>query len=281
MAASLGVEVDGYGSYDEAVEAFRAGEVDAVLYAERNGVVNVTAVAPESSLQTTRRVVQLREILRELERRERLRRSDGLDSPPLPVPEAPRSSPFFGFTYTVLIPILMFLPVFISGSITSDSVTEEVERGTLELLRVTPTSDVEIVEGKMLAYGVLAPLQAGLWMVLLNVNGVPVREAPAVLSLVAALTVVAVVLGALLALVFGDRRRSQMMYSLVVILVFGAAAVAANPMNAVARLAVGSSSAEVYLVVAGYLVAALTVAAGLRWYMGNGVAGLRRWGRTG
>lgn len=33
--------------------------------------------------------------------------------------------PYFGFTYTVLVPLLTFLPVFLSGSIAVDAITEE------------------------------------------------------------------------------------------------------------------------------------------------------------
>jgi len=156
------VEYVEYPDYDSAIAAFRRGETDALLQGEiaPNGVLQVVAVAPESSLRTTRTVVQLRDVLQKLEETERTQRTTQLRNQPLPLPGEKGSSPFFNFTYTVLIPLLIFLPVFISGSITSDSITEEYERGTLDLLRVTPTSDRAIIEGKMAAYFAIAPIQA-------------------------------------------------------------------------------------------------------------------------
>ena len=102
-----------------------------------------------------------------LERAERTDRLESLESSPIALPGTPRESPYFGFTYTVLLPLLLFLPAFISGSIAVDSITEEIEQGTLELLRVSPLSLGEIVDGKAAAMAGLAPLQAALWLLLL------------------------------------------------------------------------------------------------------------------
>lgn len=271
LEASDAVDVPArrYPSYRDAVDAFRRGEVDAVLDTERDGPVRVTAVAPDASLRTTRIVVQVRRVLQELERTERVERSGGLANDPLPVPEGTRSSPFFDFTYTILIPLLMFLPVFISGSIMSDSLTEEYERGTLDLLRATPASDRNIVEGKMLAYGSIAVVQAAAWIALLHLNGIAVHRPAAILVLVAALSVAVVVLGGAIALTYRDRRRSQLVYSLSVMLLFGVATAAANPFNAVARLAIGTPSTEVYLALAGYVAASAAALLAARRLLGR------------
>lgn len=254
-----------YDTYPDAVRAFESGEVDAILSTDASGdTLNVTAAAPQSSLRTTQVVVQVRDALKELERTTRLERADRLRNDPLPLPEDPRSSPYFDFTYTVLVPLLMFLPVFISGSITSDAVTEEQERGTLELLRVAPINGWGIVEGKMLAYAAIAPIQAAAWIALLALNDTPIHNSGAILLLVAALSLVAVALGATVALAFGDRRRAQLVYSLSVILLFGGSALLLNPFNAVALLAIGSPSAGTTVAVAAYLALAALLAIGLR-----------------
>lgn len=250
-----------YDTFPDAVQAFQNGDIDGILSTQHGpgGTINVTAVAPQTSLRTTQIVVQLRDTLEHLERTQRTNRIDRLQNPPLPLPEETRSSPYFDFTYTVLIPLLMFLPIFISGSITSDSLTEEQERGTLELLRVAPIDSWGIVEGKMLAYAAIAPLQAGTWLALLTLNDTPIHNPLQILTLVTALALLTVALGALVGLAFGDRRRAQLVYSLTVILLFGATTLLQNPFNLVARLAIGSPSTDTTIALATYTAAALLV----------------------
>jgi len=129
-------------------------------------------------VETTVIVVQLRDLLRTYERQERADRAASLSESPLPLPERTGTSPYFTFTYTVLIPVLVFLPVFISGSLVVDSITEEIDEGTFELLRVAPVTLGEIVDGKALAAVAIAPGQALLWLLLLRVNGTPVANVP-------------------------------------------------------------------------------------------------------
>lgn len=234
--------------------AFRQGSVHAVLDARRDdsGRVHVTAVVPEGSLQTTLIVVQVKDVLSAFERQERAGLSHRLDRTPVPSPPETTASPYFGFTYTVLIPLLSFLPVFISGSVAVDSLVEEIERGTAELLRVAPVSPTAIVDGKLLATGILAPLQAGAWLALLSANGTAIANPWAIVAFVAASTTVVVALAAVVALAFPDRSRAQFGYSMGVILLFGASQLLAqSPANAIARLAIGSPDGTTPLVVAG------------------------------
>lgn len=247
--------------------AFRQGSVHAVLDARRSdsGQVHVTAVVPEGSLRTTLIVVQVKDVLSAFERQERAALSHRLDRTPVPVPQETTASPYFGFTYTVLIPLLSFLPVFISGSIAVDSLVEEIERGTAELLRVAPISAVEIVDGKLLATGVLAPIQAGAWLALLSANGTAIANPWALVALVAAITIVVVALAAVVALAFPDRSRAQFGYSMGVILLFGASQLLAQSLaNAVARLAIGSPDGVTPLVVAVTAVLAIVAYLGCR-----------------
>jgi ABC-type Na+ efflux pump permease subunit len=244
-----------YNSQASARAAFERGEVDAVLLTDRrDGRVFVTATAPDGNVRTTIVVVQLREALSTFERAERDRRSAVLAATPLDLPPRSGSTPYYGFSYTVLLPLLCFLPVFISGSITVDSVTEEVDRGTLELLRVVPVSTVDIVDGKVWAAVVLAPAQAGLWLALLAFNGTTVRHPVAVLLVVAALALLVVTLGAIIALLAPDRRAAQFLYSVGILVAFGGTTLLPlNPINTVARLAVDSVGPTYPLLVAGYL----------------------------
>ncbi|MFB6091112.1 MAG: ABC transporter permease [Halobellus sp.] len=269
-----GVDAQYYRSEESAMRAFHEYEatgVDAVLVAEtRDDRVFVRAVAPDGTVGTTIVVVQLRDVLRSFERLERSQRAAYLDSLPLELPPNVSSSPYFGFTYTVLLPLLLFLPVFISGSIAVDALTEEIDRGTLELLRVAPVSLSDVVDGKLLAAAGLAPVQAALWVLLLELNGTSVAAIPALVALVAALALLVCSLGAATALLAPERRSAQFLYSIGVLLVFGGTAALPNgPINAAARLAVGSAGTAEYAAVGTVVVAAIVAYAGLRVVVGR------------
>jgi ABC-type Na+ efflux pump permease subunit len=178
-----------------------------------------------------------------VERAERIERAAHLERSTLPLPEDVDASPYFGFTYTVLIPLLLFLPPFISGSVAVDSVTEEVERGTLELLRVAPVSLVDVVDGKALATIALAPAQVLLWIALLSVNGIAVANPLSLFAYVTAVTTLVVVLGVTVALATRRRRRAQLLYSVLVLVLFAlAAGLPEHPATTVAKLAVDSAT---------------------------------------
>ncbi len=247
----------------DAEAAFADGRLDAVLLAdeEPSGRLALEALVPDESVRSTVVVVELRAALEALERERRVALADRLDRRPVPVPSAPSVPPTLAFSYTVLLPLLVFLPAFISGSVAADAITEEADAGTLELLRVTPLSTVEIVEGKLLAMVALAVSQAAAWLVLLGLNGVPVASPFALIVLVAAAATVVVAVGSGLALLLGDRQSAQLVYSLAVIALFAAASTLPEaPANAVAKLAVGSHGPATLAMVGGYvLVAALAL----------------------
>ena len=261
-----GIAARGYPTTESAMRAFEDRRVDAVLSAEpRGGRVFVTAVAPDSSVRTTLVVVQLRDALQAYERAERRERSAHLSRLPLELPPDGGSSPYYGFTYTVLVPLLLFLPVFISGSIAVDSVTEELDRGTLELLRVAPVSMTDIVDGKLLAAAGIAPAQAALWVAFLRFNGTAVASPVALLGLVVALAVLVVTFAVGTALLAPDRRAAQFLYSVGVLLLFGASTLLPyNPTTVAARLAVDTAGPASAAAVGGYAVLAAAAYVGVR-----------------
>ncbi|WP_256301458.1 ABC transporter permease [Haloarchaeobius salinus] len=237
------IEVVQYESAEGAREGFRNWRVDAVMVATHtgNGTVAVQATVPDENLRTTVIIVQVRETLQAMEENLRQEYRTSLDREVLDVPPKQGSSPYFGFTYTVLVPLLLFLPVFISGSIAVDSLTEESQRGTLELLRVAPVTLGDIVDAKLLATATLAPVQAALWLGLLWFNGTGISNPLVLVGLVGALAVLVVSVGIGIALAAADRRQAQFLYSTGVL---GAITVAGllpeHPANTVARLAIGS-----------------------------------------
>jgi ABC-type Na+ efflux pump permease subunit len=269
--AAGGLRVDPYADPTAANAAFESGAVDALVEARtREGRIHVTVTAPEEGLRKTLVVVRVRAALETLERVERAERAGSLESGVVPLPPPVDASPYLGFTYTVLVPVLLLLPAFIVGSVAVDGITEEVERGTLELLRVTPLSLAAIVEGKALALAALGPAQALLWVGLLSLNGIPVANIGRVAAFVAALSVAAVSVGVGTTLLVADRQRAQLLYSFGVLgLLTAATALPEGPTSTAALLAIDSPGPLTDAAVAGYALVAVGLALLVRWYVGR------------
>ena len=254
-----GVAGRAYDSRAAAMDALADGRVSAVLHAREtdDGRVAVTATVPDGDVRTTVTVAQLRAVFDAFERAERRERVERLETTPLSPPPRTGGSPYFGFTYTVLVPVLLLLPAFIGGSVAVDSLTEEIDRGTLALLRVTPATLRDVVGGKLLVAAGLAPVQAGLWLALLALNGTPVRRPLALLALAAAFALAAGGLGAVVALWTPDRRAAQFLYSVGVLGLFGGLTLLpGNPANTVARFAVGTTGPGTVAALVGYVAVA-------------------------
>ncbi|RQG95904.1 ABC transporter permease [Natrarchaeobius chitinivorans] len=254
--------------YEDRADAHRAFDNrwdDAVLDANRDddGRLVVRVTAPDGGLETTLLVVQLREALETVEYVERVENADRLEEPPLAVPSGADASPYAEFTYTVLLPLLLFLPAFISGSIVVDSLIEERQRGTLELLRVAPLSFVDVVDAKLVATALLAPLQAIAWLALLAINGTAIANPAALIALVSALSVLVVGIGGVVALSAPDRRQAQLLYSSAIVAALVVSTLLPeHPANTVAKFAIGSATGTTWLSLALYcLLGALAFAA--------------------
>ena len=262
-----GASVTPYDDADAARSVFDRNAADAVVVATRteSGGVSTVVTAPDATVETTVIVVQLRELLRTYELNEREARAPFLEESPLPLPERSDTSPYFAFTYTVLIPLLVFLPVFISGSLVVDSITEELDQGTMELLRVAPVTLAEIVDGKAAAAIGIAPAQALIWLLLLEANGTSVANVGPILALMTALTTLVVAVAVGISAVAPDRRAAQLLYSVAVLVLFGGAtAMAGGPANAVARLAINSAGATTGVLVVAYAGIAAVAYLGVR-----------------
>lgn len=260
-----------YNTTEEAFDAFDEGRAHAIFETTiREDRIDVVLTAPEGSLETTLVVAEGQQALRALERSQRVQRAAHLSVQPLELPSEHGGNPYFDFMYTVLLPLLVFLPVFISGSITVDSITEEIDRGTLELLRVAPVSLTAIVDGKALAMIAIAPLQAMAWLALLSANGVAIANGGWLFALTTASAVLIVSFAAGISLVSANRRSAQLLFSVGVLLLFVLLSFSlANPANTAALLAIGSATPLTYLVVVGYVLAAIVVAAGVRQLVGR------------
>ena len=151
-----------------------------------------------------------------------------------------KASTSFEFIYSVLLPMLMFFPAFVSGSMSVDSLTEEVENNTLPTLLSAPLSLNGMIGAKIMSSIIIAILQCIAWLSLLSLNGIAIENNGWILLLallVAGIASTAAMLGAIL---LKDRERSQFIYSLMLL---AAASISTllhiSPITTLSRLAIG------------------------------------------
>ncbi len=247
------VNVYHYQDLASALSDFNNNKIDGVVVipnASSSGteLIRIDIYLPKSDIMGTLVTLQLKKPLEDYENYVRDIRSQRIGFEPvrLYVDSVPKkTSTYFEFIYGILIPLLVFTPVFISGGLIIDMFTEEFERKTMELLLVSPVSFGEILDGKMLTAVLIVPLQAILWLALVSINGVVVNNIAIILLLTSIIAVIVVILGAIIAVKYKKRLVSQYMYSLILILMFLAGYLFANsPFNLVTRLSAGAIGTE-------------------------------------
>ena len=265
-----GVSGNPYIGLDTAREAYDDGDVDAILLIEKqpNGRLDVNVYAPEEGLMKTLVISRTQTLLQEVEEDQRYELSERLQNKPLAEPDLDTSASHFEFIYTMLIPVLVFLPAFISGALIADSFTEGYSRGTLELLRVTPFSDVDILDAKVAAMAALAPVQAATWMGLLRLNGIPVSNIPYIVAVCTGLSLVIVALGASIAIYYKDRGQSQFIYSVSAMLIFALFYILPEqPINMLAKITLDSMGPATQIVIGAIVCAGVLSYVSLRWFI--------------
>lgn len=173
-----------YANITSALSDFEKFRIDAIIVipqerANGNKIINLVIYLPKSDIRGTFVTLQLKKPLEEYEGYVRDIRGEriGFESIKLYTDKIPeRTSTYFEFIYGILIPLLVFTPVFISGGLIIDMITEEYERKTMDLLLVSPASFSQIVNGKMITAIIIVPAQTFLWLILLELNGVAVHN---------------------------------------------------------------------------------------------------------
>jgi len=151
-----------------------------------------------------------------------------------------KPSTSFEFVYSVLLPMLMFFPAFVAGSMSIDALTEEVENKTLQTLLSAPLTIRDVIGAKIVAAVILSTVQCIAWLTLMRLNGIEIQNIPWILLLaviVAGLTSTS----AMLAAVFlKDRERSQFIYSLMLLAATGIGTLLdISPVKTISRLGIG------------------------------------------
>lgn len=246
------------------LEAFRSGELDALIIEEDANASQPARVqirVPEGELRSSLLVSELKTALDEYEHMLRLDRSERLEHQVLRV-EGPASPPVaFSFAYSTLLPLLVAAPVFLAGAVSADSLSDEINEGTLLLLRSTPLSSAAVVVGKLITPILLVPAQVALWMALMTLNGLPIAAPGVVLVAATALGTILSASGVLTASMTRREGLTQAAYTLIVLALSGVSLLMPqDPANLVARAGVGNLNAASYATLGLYaLVAALVV----------------------
>jgi len=257
-----------------AVAALKERKLAAVIYvpdtqADAPEPVKITLYSLQNDLQTAIVEVKLRDIFLKYEQDLREIRTDRLKQEvvPIQIPATSGGGDFYEFVYGLLIPLLVFMPAIIASALVIDLITEEYQHETLETLISTPVTFVEMVWGKVIACEVLVPMQAGLWLVLLMINGIVILNAGLILLQVTVTSLILILLGTLTALHYRERTAAQFIFStaLVVVILF-ALALPSNPLNLLTRLAVGTAAGEQWIVLAITLVIVIVLSYITQWY---------------
>lgn len=251
------LEVSEYQNLSAAYSAFQRGDVEAIVYgfSKEQGRLQVTVLSADTGIRNTVVVLRVRALLDSVQNDLRGEYSDTLSYDRIEIDAPDGSSIFFGFTYTVLIPILVFLPAFISGSLSSDTLTEGIVTGTIHLLEAAPIDAHEIVQAKSGAMILLAPIQSVLFLLLLTTRGVAIQNIHLLTVLSIGITLLVSSLGAFFSLKFRDRSKVQFSYSLSVLSIFSASTLLPEtPINTVAKLSLDSATQMTYILCGLYFI---------------------------
>lgn len=248
-----------YTDMESAESDFKAGRLDAIVSISdiQSDTVNMKLVLPEMDAQATLVLMLLKEPLERYENYLRTRNGVTLRYQDV------RSKPFttYEFLYTIIIPLLIFFPAFIAGSMVIDSISEEIENKTLDTLLSTPVSINWVTGAKIIASVAVGVFQCMLWVILLIFNGFYVQNGFLILMLSAMVTAIIAMIALAISMFFRDRERSQFIYSLVILVLFSLTyLVSPSPFSLVARLASGDPSVG-FLHVAVYVVVFAVTAA--------------------
>ena len=223
---------------DEAERAFKEGSIDTIVFIPeiKNNILEMKLVLPEMDSRATIVLMVLRGPLEQYENY--LRKQSGVQVRYGDMGGKPYTT--YEFLYTLIIPILMFFPAFVAGSMVVDSISEEIQNKTLATLLSAPLSLDLILSAKITASAIIAMMQCVLWALLLQFNGFAIQNPALVLAFAVIIAATISLAAALISLLFRDRERSQFIYSIIVVIAVGVSFfLDPSPFGMVARLATG------------------------------------------
>ena len=245
----------------DAVAAFREGSIDVVVEevaSDADGVRRLTLIFADGELTSTLLVTQFKSLLIDYEEQLRLARQGRLSHDLISMDRTIRPDRPYTFVHTTLLPLLVVTPVFLSGAIAGDALSQESKSRTLMLLRAAPLGALRIVTGKLAVPVLLVPVQVALWLLLFWANGFPTADPWSVLALATLLGVLLTSLGTLVAVWVRDESMTQAAYAvLLMALLIASTTLPQDPLNVIARLATQAADTATWRVAAGMALAAV------------------------
>jgi ABC-type Na+ efflux pump permease subunit len=223
---------------EQAEAGFYKGQAVAIVDAPRDadGITEIRIYLPESNTMSSIVRMVIQEPLKEYENYLRIQK--GVDIRYTDLQGEPSTS--FEFVYSVLLPLLMFFPAFVAGSLAIDELTEEFENNTMDTLLSAPLTVNGMINAKVSSVVILAVLQCGIWLGLLKLNGIVIQNAIWVFLLALVVSGVTSVSAALGAVLLRDRERSQFIYALMLLTAIAISNLLnASPITTLSRLAIG------------------------------------------
>lgn len=233
-----GLRVIPYGTQAEAQAAFYKNEVTAVVVIPQNirDTAEIKLFLPNSDVVSSLIRMVIQEPFKKYENT--LRAQSGIEVRYTDLKGKPSTS--FEFVYSVLLPMLMFFPAFVAGSMSIDSLTEEVEQKTLQTLLSAPLTINDMIGAKIVASLVLSTLQCIAWLALMLLNGIVIENIGWILLLAIIVAGITSTSAMLAGVFLKDRERSQFIYSLMLLVATGAGTLLdISPVKTISRLGIG------------------------------------------
>ncbi len=144
----------------------------------------------------------------------------------------------FEFTYLIMIPILFFLPIYLSGTLLIDNTTEEFKKKTIGVLLSTPFSLSNIMLQKIAAALLLSVIQIGAWILVITSRGIDINYPIKLFAILVLINLTMLLAAALVSVYFRERVNAQTIFSLLFIIIIVTKGYVFNPLNVIIKLSI-------------------------------------------
>jgi ABC-type Na+ efflux pump permease subunit len=234
---------------------FENGDIDAVLIVNRSDdyyPIYISLIIPKGDIKSSLITSEVKDALQVFEnelRDDNLAEISAIRLDRLKIKNKSNSitTQVFEALYSILIPFLLLLPGVLLGGLIIDILVEEMETKTLNLLMIITTFRKYLFEILLSVTG-LAMLQVLTWELLLSLKGIVINNLPYITGLILFLNFAMFIACVLLAILVKDKTRSQLIYSMLIILLFATAPIfKMNPIRVISRLAIGLETVPILM----------------------------------
>ena len=211
-----------YQSEQVALEDFKIGLIDAVIVGDvRNHEAPsiLKVYIPSNSPKSDLTKLSLKKVFVGLEndlRGEKIKLyKPDVKFMPYSIMKYKKEAQYAEIYYIFTLPLLLFLPTVISGSLAIDSITQDFENKRMLNLIISPLTDVQIVYGKVFATLILSMVQCIVWLLILSLTNIQPSNHFWLLFACLLYTIVFMNCGAYLALVLKKMKAAQILYTFV------------------------------------------------------------------